>query len=55
MVILTYRGIHSYGGDRDIYGVRHIDDVVVFDEDLPAPEDCRLTFVDFAPVLKYYQ
>ncbi|CAG2176046.1 unnamed protein product, partial [Oppiella nova] len=42
-----YYGIHSYGGDRDIYGVRHIDDVVVFDEDLPALEDCR-EVLDFA-------
>ena len=56
MVTLTYRplGCHRYQQDiPDIFD-RHDDDVVAFDEDLPAPEDCRLTFVDFAPVFKSY-
>ncbi|CAG2170349.1 unnamed protein product, partial [Oppiella nova] len=42
-------GCHRYQRDiPDIFD-RHDDDVVTFDEDLPAPEDCRLTaIIDFA-------
>ncbi|CAG2174010.1 unnamed protein product, partial [Oppiella nova] len=42
-------GCHRYQRDiPDIFD-RHDDDVVTFDEDLLAPEDCRLTaIIDFA-------
>ncbi|CAG2167095.1 unnamed protein product, partial [Oppiella nova] len=49
---MAYRFMQQNIEKRYIDRQLKIDDIIVFDEDLPPRRDCRLTFVDFAPVLK---